>query len=118
MDASGGVFQVRPHKEFNPARGRDRIFSLQLFSEMPSFDFTTPAENDEPRNGGSSSSSGPPRNAARSAQDGAGSVGGNRWIDPSVRTWSSHVRINNYTAIETSPLCVRDLFVHPGFLSH
>jgi hypothetical protein len=32
--------------------------------------------------------------------------GEDRLIDPAMKMWSARVRINNFTAIESSPLCV------------
>ncbi|KAG6837182.1 hypothetical protein H0H93_013409 [Arthromyces matolae] len=35
VDTAGGAFQVRPHKEFSPAKGRDRLLSLTLLADLP-----------------------------------------------------------------------------------
>ena len=102
-DLHGGTCQVRPKKEFNPARGRDRLFSLPLFSEVPSVPYNLSDEaimRDNTRD----SSSDPTQ--PRSSTHGEG-----RWIDPALKTWSANIRINSFTAIESSPLCVSDIVV-------
>ncbi|OAX42862.1 hypothetical protein K503DRAFT_274375 [Rhizopogon vinicolor AM-OR11-026] len=93
-EASGGVFQVRPHKEFSPHRGRDRLLSLRFLSELRIEDTGQPLSSD--------GSSGPePRNAYEFMQKRKYAVG-----DPTMKRWNAAIRLANYTELESSPLCI------------
>ncbi|KZT73910.1 hypothetical protein DAEQUDRAFT_702916 [Daedalea quercina L-15889] len=90
MDASGGTFQVRPHRDFSAVKGRDRILSLRLLSELPP-DITHEASD------GSSE----PRNAyefMRRRQEAGG--------DPTMQQWNASIRLANYSSMEAAPLCL------------
>ncbi|KAJ8463856.1 hypothetical protein ONZ51_g9983 [Trametes cubensis] len=94
MDGSGGTFQIRPHKDFLPLRGRDRLLSLRLLSELP--------VDQEPQDSNSGSDSvTEPRNAyefmRRRRETGN---------DPLMQKWNASVRLANYASVETSPLCL------------
>ncbi|TDL23286.1 hypothetical protein BD410DRAFT_176959 [Rickenella mellea] len=95
MDAANGVFQIRPAKDFTPGKGRDRILSLKLLSELPCNGDTsssTHSSSDGPR---------PPSNAyefMKSRRELAG--------DPAMKRWNASVRLANFAAIEPSPLCL------------
>lgn len=94
VDASGGTFQVRPHKDFSAVKGRDRILSLRLLSELPA-DVTR-----DTRSPGSEGTS-EPRNAyefMRRRQE----VGG----DPTMQRWNASIRLANHASLEATPLCV------------
>ncbi|KAI1793251.1 muts domain V-domain-containing protein [Ganoderma leucocontextum] len=94
VDGSGGTFQVRPHKEFIPLKGRDRLLSLRLLSQLP----VCPNEQDTASEMGSASE---PRNAydfmRRRRETGN---------DPTMQKWNASVRLANFASIENSPLCL------------
>lgn len=95
VDGSGGTFQIRPHKDFLPLRGRDRLLSLRLLSELP-------VDQDQPDSTTGSDSVTEPRNAydfmRRRRETGN---------DPLIQKWNASVRLANFASVETSPLCVR-----------
>lgn len=92
MDVSGGSFQICRHRDFVPAKGRDRLLSLRLLSELPSEDAETVTSD--------LSSNTQPKNAydfmSRQRDIGA---------DPTLRRWNASIRISNFASIESSPLC-------------
>ncbi|KAG1881991.1 DNA mismatch repair protein MutS [Suillus tomentosus] len=92
-EASGGVFQIRPHKEFTPHRGRDRLLSLPLLSELTTED-TGQLSSD-------SSSGAEPRNAYEFMQKRKQPAG-----DPTMKRWNAAIRLANYASVESSPLCI------------
>ncbi|KAJ7069760.1 DNA mismatch repair protein MutS [Mycena amicta] len=96
MDASGGVFQIRPHKEFVPAKGRDRLLSLRLLSDLPPDDNELPASSDA---GTTSSGS---RNAYDFMRRRQAANGG----DPLMKRWNASIRLSNFASPDSSPLCI------------
>ncbi|KAF8895319.1 DNA mismatch repair protein MutS [Infundibulicybe gibba] len=97
MDTSSGVFQIRPHKEFSPSKGRERLLALNLFSELsqPDFDSHTSLDSN-------------PSNHHKNAYD---FMQRRREItgDPSVRRWNASIRLANFSSTESSPLCVASI---------
>ena len=95
MDSTQGQFTLRPHKDFLPTKGRDRALSLQLLSELP----VATLLDDEP------SSDSEPKSAydfMRRRQDMNG--------DPNSLRWNAAIRLANYASVESSPLCVCDMY--------
>ncbi|KIM89101.1 hypothetical protein PILCRDRAFT_211886 [Piloderma croceum F 1598] len=96
MEASGGVFQIRPHRDFVPSKGRDRLLSLRLLSELP-FEDMNNASSDL-------SSNSEPRNAyefmRRQQETGA---------DPTLKRWNASIRLSNFASVESSPLCMSSI---------
>jgi DNA mismatch repair protein MSH5 len=93
VEASSGTFQIRPHKDFLPAKGRDRILSLRLLSDLPIDEDTYSPEvgsNPEPRNAYDFMRS------RRSAGE-----------DPTMKKWNASIRLANFASADSSPLCVR-----------
>ena len=93
VEASGGIFQIRPHRDFVPAKGRDRLLSLRLLSELPFGDMINSSSD--------LSSNSETRNAydfMRRRQE----VG----ADPSLKRWNASIRLSNFASVESSPLCV------------
>ncbi|PIL22345.1 hypothetical protein GSI_15033 [Ganoderma sinense ZZ0214-1] len=94
VDGSGGTFQVRPHKEFIPLKGRDRLLSLRLLSQLP-------ARSNEQDTASELGSVSEPRNAydfmRRRRETGN---------DPTIQKWNASIRLANFAAIENSPLCL------------
>ncbi|EMD39519.1 hypothetical protein CERSUDRAFT_111843 [Gelatoporia subvermispora B] len=93
MDASGGTFQVRPHKDFSPAKGRDRILSLKLLSELPAEQLEHSSSDID-----SMSEARSAYNFMRQRRDVIG--------DPTAQRWNASVRLANYASIDTAPLCL------------
>ncbi|KAG2129489.1 DNA mismatch repair protein MutS [Suillus clintonianus] len=93
-EASGGVFQIRPHKEFSSHRGRDRLLSLRFLSELATEDTGQYLSVD-------SSSGAEPRNAYEFMQKRKQAAG-----DPTMKRWNAGIRLANYASLESSPLCI------------
>jgi DNA mismatch repair protein MSH5 len=95
VEESGGVFQIRPRKDFITAKGRDRILSLSLLSNLPS-------EENEPHSGIDTVSES--KNAYEFMRRRRDEVG-----DPTTKRWNAAIRLSNFASAESSPLCVCDL---------
>ncbi|KAG7440868.1 uncharacterized protein BT62DRAFT_1080549 [Guyanagaster necrorhizus] len=95
-DRFGGVFQIRPHKDFIPAKGRDRLFSLELLSELPSADDVNP------------SNIGPDASRARDAYEFM-SKRRNQEGDPTMKRWNAAIRLSNFALVDSSPLCLASI---------
>ncbi|TFK52577.1 hypothetical protein OE88DRAFT_1712112 [Heliocybe sulcata] len=93
MDVLGGIFQIRPHKDFVPGKGRDRLLSLRFLSELP-FD-------DDQQNMRSSDSSSGVRNAYDFMKRRRDITG-----DPLMKKWNASVRLCNFASLDASPLCL------------
>ncbi|RDX49897.1 hypothetical protein OH76DRAFT_495372 [Lentinus brumalis] len=93
MDGSGGMFQVRPHKGFIAGKGRERLLSLRLLSELPAM-----GEADTASEISSLSESRNAYDFMRRRRE----VGG----DPTVQKWNASVRLANFATIDNSPLCL------------
>ncbi|PAV17141.1 dna mismatch repair msh5 [Pyrrhoderma noxium] len=96
MDASRGVFQIRPAKDFTPTKGRDRLLSLSFLSELPI------AENDELSSVHIPSDA--PSNAYEFMRRRRNLVG-----DPSLKRWNANIRVENFASLESSPLCLSSI---------
>ncbi|KIK69506.1 hypothetical protein GYMLUDRAFT_66815 [Collybiopsis luxurians FD-317 M1] len=96
MEGSDGVFQIRPHKDFLPAKGKDRLMNLQLLSDLPQ-DVAQEA-------------------SARGSLDDATFISRNAYDfmarradvlnDPTAKRWNASIRISNFASLESSPLCM------------
>ena len=89
------MFQIRPHKDFSPGKGRNRLLSLKLFSDLSTYDIEEESRSDI-------DSSSEPRNAyyfmkKRRDMDG----------DPTMRRWNATIRMSNFASVDAAPLCVR-----------
>ena len=97
VEESGGVFQIRPRKDFHPVKGRDRILSLRLLTDFCLGGSETRYANDD----------GHPTSGPRNAYDfmtGSKDVG-----DPITKKWNAAIRLSNFASPESSPLCVGPL---------
>lgn len=103
MEASGGVFQIRPHKEFAPSKGRERLLSLRLLSHLPQEDSDLPASSDI----APTSSNSETRNAYDFMRRRHEVIGD----DPTARRWNASIRLSNFTSVESSPLCIASIGV-------
>lgn len=94
MEESEGIFQLRPHKDFVPARGRERLLSLRILSVLPL---------DDDNHSSVHSFSDTPHNASefmRRRQEANG--------DPAMKRWNAMVRLGNFATLDNAPLCVRN----------
>jgi hypothetical protein len=95
VEAAGGIFQIRPHKDFTPSKGRERILSLPLLLDLPS------TENPDTHDLSDAGQITEPRNAydfMRMRRD----VGS----DPTLKRWNASIRWSNFASADSSPLCV------------
>ncbi|KAL4267599.1 DNA mismatch repair MutS family protein [Pleurotus pulmonarius] len=95
------TFQIRPHKDFTPQKGRDRLLSLELLAQVPNV-------NNEPGSSDASDSTMTPGLHSRNAYDfmkrrGA-PVG-----DPTRRRWGASIRMSNFVSADSSPLCMSSI---------
>lgn len=97
VETYSGVFTIRPHKDFVPNKGRERLLGLRLLSEF--------AEDDAVDDGRSSMSG-----EARSAYEFMARRQEARG-DPTMQRWSAGVRLANFTDPSTFPLCVCPLHI-------
>jgi DNA mismatch repair protein MSH5 len=97
-DESGGVFQIRPHKDFTPTKGRDRLLSLRFFSEL------TADETDQQAS--------PHLSRVSEATDVFESARNHKKVsgDPTTKRRNAAIRLSNFACADSSPLCVRSLF--------
>ena len=98
VDTTGATFQIRPYKEFNSLKGRDRLLYLSRLADLPLDDHTSLHETSTAVAGDDGLS----RNAydfMRRRQDEIG--------DPTMKRWNASIRLSNFASIENSPLCVR-----------
>ena len=110
VDATGGVSQIRPFKEFNAKRGKERLYSLSRLSELPFYD------GDMDQDVVMDSYDGRNRNS-NSDGDGSG-VLSNAYdfmrrrraedpnVDPTTQRWNALTRLANFANAEGAPLCV------------
>ncbi|KAF9242539.1 muts domain V-domain-containing protein [Melanogaster broomeanus] len=105
-EASGSIFQIRPHKEFVPRKGRDRLLSLRLLSEL---DCDVDPNHD-------SSSDIPSTTGIRNAYD---FMQKRRVVtgDPTMKRWNAAIRLANFASLESAPLCLSSIGALLDFLS-
>ncbi|KAF4590716.1 MutS protein msh5 [Pleurotus pulmonarius] len=98
---TSSTFQIRPHKDFTPQKGRDRLLSLELLAQVPN-------GNHEPGSSDGSDStmnSGlPSRNAYDFMKRRGAPVG-----DPTRRRWGASIRMSNFVSADSSPLCMSSI---------
>ncbi|TFK74859.1 hypothetical protein BDN72DRAFT_832972 [Pluteus cervinus] len=98
VEAAGGICQIRPFKEFTTGKGRDRLLSLRLLTDLA---------YDEPDLGDDHSSSVTSRrqnayNFMRNRREVQG--------DPLAKRWNAAIRLSNFISAESAPLCVILIF--------
>ncbi|KAG7088348.1 hypothetical protein E1B28_012352 [Marasmius oreades] len=102
MDASNGLFQIRSQKDFSASKGRDRLLSLPLLSDLPQDEFMAHSSSDI------DSGMAERRNAYDYMRKRSESV-----HDPLTKRWNASIRLANSISVETSPFCVRPLNAYP-----
>lgn len=99
VDTTDATFQIRPHKEFNATKGKDRLLSLNRLVDLPTNDQTSLSGSPSRAAGGISRSA---YDFMRNRHEETG--------DPTMRRWNASIRLSNFACIENSPLCV-SLFI-------
>jgi DNA mismatch repair protein MSH5 len=107
VEASGGLFQIRPHKDFSSTKGRDRLLSLRLLSDLSVDEsFRDPSPDMD-----ASTSESAPRNAYDFMRRRAVK-------DPVVKRWNASIRLANSVSVESSPFCVSGVYVLTSSMSN
>ncbi|RXW24408.1 hypothetical protein EST38_g1433 [Candolleomyces aberdarensis] len=107
VDSAGGLFQIRPFKEFNAKRGRERLISLTRLSELPcGFDDMSMMDDASSSTLDDDDIDTRSRNAyefmqKRQAARGTG--------DPNVQRWNAVTRLANFANAEGSPYCMASI---------
>lgn len=99
VDMKGGIFQIRPQKDFVASKGHDRLLSLRLLSELPLTVSDKAAFSDaEP-------------NASEITRDAYDFMRRRREFtgDPLIRRWNALIRLSNFASVESSPLCLASI---------
>ncbi|KAF9013228.1 muts domain V-domain-containing protein [Cyathus striatus] len=99
MEAAGGIFQIRPQKDFTVSKGRDRILSLSRLSNLPQEEGVDPSKYYELDSYISSR-----KNAYDFMQKRQEELG-----DPTMKRWNASVRLANFASVESSPLCIASI---------
>ncbi|KAF7798450.1 hypothetical protein EIP86_009671 [Pleurotus ostreatoroseus] len=97
MDTSGGLFQIRPHKDFLAMKGLNRVLSLHLLTDLQLGEVDGQGIS-------SSGSETEPRNAYDFMQR-RKEVNG----DPTTQRWNASIRLANYASVETRIRAVGEL---------
>lgn len=94
-EASGGVIQIRPHKEFVPTKGRNKLLSLNLLARL---------DCDLNSNYGDASDI----SSAIGIRNAYDFMAKRRDVtgDPVMERWNAAIRLANFASLESAPLCV------------
>lgn len=98
-DSNGTTFQIRPNREFNPTKGYERLLTLRLFTSLPDAAASVLSDTEPGSNENATSE---PRNAYEFMRKRRAETG-----DPNLQRWTASIRLSNFSAVETSPICVR-----------
>ncbi|KAA1469886.1 hypothetical protein DENSPDRAFT_649174 [Dentipellis sp. KUC8613] len=86
-------FQIRPHKDFNPRKGLNRMLTLGFLSDL---------QDDDPgQEAVDSDSLSDARNAYEFMTRRKNDQG-----DPSLKRWNASVRMSNFASLDNAPLCI------------
>lgn len=96
MDVTNGVFQIRPHKDFTPSKGRDRLLSLRLLSDLPQGALNLASVSSDVDSNS--------RNAYDFLRTRRAASG-----DPTIKRWNALVRLSNFASVDSSPLCMASI---------
>ena len=96
VEISGGKLQIRPHKDFQPTKGRDRLLSLKFLLDLLPGSAISTETNSEPRNA---------NDFIQNRTDNGG--------DPTTKRWNASIRMSNFASSDSSPLCV-SINLKPG----
>ncbi|KIO27058.1 hypothetical protein M407DRAFT_73753 [Tulasnella calospora MUT 4182] len=98
MDETSGRFRVRPHKEFSPEQGREKMLSLRIVSEIKEYEDPSLME----------------QSVSRNAYDFMGTRNGSL-TDSHMNKWAASIRAFNFATI-TAPLCASPIMSAAGAL--
>ncbi|KAI6042638.1 DNA mismatch repair protein MutS, partial [Pisolithus marmoratus] len=104
-EAAGTIFQIRPHKEFVPAKGRERLLTLKFLTELEGGVYGSSEASLE------SSESGL-KGAYNFMQERKQTSG-----DPNTKRWNATIRLANFASLESAPLCLSSIGALIDFLT-
>ncbi|KAI6147241.1 muts domain V-domain-containing protein [Pisolithus tinctorius] len=93
-EAAGSIFQIRPHREFVPSKGRERVLSLKLLTELEGGVCSSPDTFPETSENGLM--------GAYNFMQGRKQTSG----DPNMKRWNATIRLANFASLESAPLCL------------
>lgn len=99
VESSASTFQIRPHREFDASRGREKLLSLPMLYEQHNSSDVNEGEE--------------PRNAYDFMRKRQLETGG----DPTVRKQHALIRLSNYGS-DNAPLCVRLKYLFDSECTH
>ncbi|KAI6030817.1 DNA mismatch repair protein MutS [Pisolithus orientalis] len=93
-EAAGSIFQIRPHREFVPSKGRERVLSLKLLTEL--------------EGGVCSSLDAFPETSENGLMGAYNFMQGRKQTsgDPNMKRWNATIRLANFASLESAPLCL------------
>lgn len=101
-DSADVKFQIRPKREYNTAKGYERLLTLRLFASLS--ENGTNDHSSEPDFDSSRTGSEEPRNAYEFMRRRP------QVTDPVLERWNAKIRLANFSSVDTSPICVILLF--------
>ncbi|KAG9315778.1 DNA mismatch repair protein mutS [Chiua virens] len=107
-EVSGAIFQIRPHKEFVPAKGRNKLLSLNLLARL-SCDPNSNYNHEDVSDGSSAVGI---RNAYDFMTRRREAIG-----DPAMEQWNAAIRLANFASLELAPICISSVGALLDFLT-
>lgn len=104
-EAAGSVFQIRPHKEFAPTKGRERLLSLRLLTDLEEGVYGSSEALSEISGGGLKGA----YNFMHERKQTSG--------DPNMKRWNATIRLANFASLESAPLCLSSIGALIDFLT-
>lgn len=98
-DSLNIIFQIRPKREFNAAKGYEQLLNLQLFAFLPNHNGNS-LSSDTNMNCREETSE-EPQNAYDFMKKRCPHT-----VDPSLQRWSAIIRMGNFSAVGPSSICV------------
>ncbi|KAG6377088.1 muts domain V-domain-containing protein [Boletus reticuloceps] len=105
-EASGAIFQIRPHKEFVPSKGRNRLLSLNLLARL---DCDLTSNHEDTSDISSVSRIGNAYDFMARRREVTG--------DPAMERWNAAIRLANFASLESAPLCISSVGALLDFLT-
>jgi DNA mismatch repair protein MSH5 len=98
-DSQERLFVIRPQKDFSANKGRSKLISLRLLSELPT--------------GASDGASEPARLTSSPPAENAYDFMRRQRVesgDPFLARWNASIRMDNFASMNNSPLCVSEIW--------